>query len=169
MLALLVGLLWPALALAQVVDRVVAEVGEQVLLESDIQLERELSRLDRSDFLLWRPTWAPAEERVVQAAVLRELAGEASVFVPSDEAVAARLEALRLRFPSREAWEAFLAARGLRESSLRAVLRRRMIAERYVERTLSVSPSDEKGWASALTDVIASAQVKVRWIQAISP
>ncbi|MBN2799504.1 MAG: hypothetical protein JXX28_10190 [Deltaproteobacteria bacterium] len=159
--------LWTALmlcgpALGQTADRVFAEVGEQVLLASDVQLERELSRLDQGPLPLWRPARAPAEDRLIEAAIVRQLAGDVSVFQPPDADVNARLEEMRARFPTREAWQGFLEPRGLTEASLRQVLRRRMAVERYLTRAIQLSPDDEAGWLAAYQAVLDAGRQRVR-------
>lgn len=161
MLAIVLAL-WLAIpAHAETVDRIVVVVEDQIVLASDIELDLELSEIDPSPLPFWsRPRHRP-EHRAVEAALIRHLAADTPFYQPEDRAVRARREALRARFADREAWLGFLGRWGLDEASLSAVLRRRMIVERYLSRNIAVDPADEPAWWKACLTLLAEAEDRV--------
>jgi hypothetical protein len=168
---LLLVLLHAAPARAEVVDRVLYVVEDQVVLLSDVQIDQAIGPLDASPSPFWtRPGVAP-EQRVVDAAIIRELAGDVSLYQPSDAAVRERLEAIRLQFPDAAAWSTFLAGRGLEEESLAALLRRRMVSERYLARTLRADPADTRAFQAACDALLEEARprVRIRYVEPTSP
>lgn len=172
MRALLLAWLLLPTARADVVDRVVAVVGDQVLLASEVRLEGELARLDESPLPFWDPDRGTALQRLLDAAAIRRSASDLDLYEPHDEAVRDRLEALRSRFPRRADWEEFLARWGLDEPGLLAILRRRMIVERYLLRNLQIRPDDREAWLQAAEQLLARlrARYEVRAIpERISP
>lgn len=152
--ALLLAWLLLLPARAGVVDRVVAVVGDQVVLASEIRLEDELAHLDASPLPFWDPDRGTALERLLDAAAIRRSASALDLYEPPDEAVRDRLEALRGRFASRADWEEFLARWGLDEPGLLAVLRRRMIVERYLLRNLQLRPDEREAWLQAAEQLL---------------
>jgi hypothetical protein len=133
-------------AYAEVVDRVVASVGEQLVTESEVRLEAVISALDPSPSPFWDRERRPPVDRLVDAAVIRELAGDVSLYQPSDEALALRVDAIRALFPDRSAWDRFLESWGLDEDALRGIVRRRMLVERYLARNVPVPTTDADAW-----------------------
>lgn len=134
---------------AEVVDRVVAVVGQQVVLASDIRFEEEIAHLDQSPLPFWDAGRVTPLRRLLEAAVIRSSAGDLALYAPPDEAVRDRLEVLRGRFVSRADWEEFQRRWGLDEAGLLSVLRRRMVVERYLFRNLQLSPDDREAWLEA--------------------
>ena len=165
-LALLVTLLTlsGSLAEASVVDRVVAVVDTQVVLASDIELGSELSRIDPSPVPYWTrgPAVGGAEQRQIDAAILRAAAGDVALYEPEQDAIRARMEALRGRFESRADWTAFLARWGLDESTMAGVLKRRMVVEAYLQRNLQSSPSAAPTWNAECTALLEELRPRVR-------
>ncbi|MEZ4320222.1 MAG: hypothetical protein R3F61_22275 [Myxococcota bacterium] len=149
---------------ASVVDRVVAVVGDQVVLSSDIALDRDLAPRDPAPVPFWRRRGA--ERRQVDAAILRAAAGDVALYQPSDEAARVRLERLRATFEDRAGWVAFLDGWGLDETSMMAVLRRRMVVEAYLQRNLQSPASDPEAWNAECTKLLAdlAPRVRVRWV-----
>ena len=88
LLALLL-LLASSTAWADRVDRVVAVVDSQLVLESEVRLEHELSRLDTGASPFWRARRA-AVERLIDAAAVRVAAGQVVLYQPPDEEVRTR-------------------------------------------------------------------------------
>lgn len=160
-----VALLAALLALparAEVVDRVLYVVEDQVVLLSDVELDRVIDPLDASTSPFWTRPGVDAERRVVDAAILRELAGDVSLYQPSDEAVRERVEAVRRQFPDAVRWTAFLDGWGLSEESLGAAIRRRMVVERYLARTLRADPADPRAFQAACDALLDEARPRVR-------
>jgi hypothetical protein len=167
--ALVAGtLLWSAStsphARASIVDRVVAVVDTELVLDSDIQLGSELSRRDPSPVPFWRrgPARAGAEQRQVDAAILRAAAGDVALYEPDAEAIRARLEALRATFESRADWTAFLTRWGLDETTMAGVLRRRMVVEAYLQRNLQSDPASDATWNAECTVLLEDLKPRIR-------
>lgn len=166
LLALALALSSPARA--EVVDRVLYVVEDQVVLLSDVQIDRVIGPLDASPSPFWTRPFVEAEQRVVDAAILRELAGDVSLYQPSDGAVGERLDAMRARFADAPAWTTFLVSWGLSEESLAGLIRRRMVVERYLARTLRADPADTRAFHEATDLLLAEARPRVR-IRRVEP
>lgn len=149
-------------ARAEVVDRVVAVVGEHLVLDSEVHLEATLSRLDVHALPFWEATHDDPLQRLIDAAVIRNAAGELALYAPQEEAVRDRLELLRARFPDRASWEAFLGSWGLDEDALLSVLRRRMMVERFLLRSVQVPVDDRRAWLVAADAVVDQLQTRYR-------
>lgn len=152
--------MWFALLLtlsarAEVIDRVVAIVEEQLITASDVALEADLARLDGSPVPFWSREHGEALHRLIDAAVIREIARDVALYRPTDEQIGARVTALRERFPDRASWQDFLTGRGLDEDALRAVMERRMVVEAYLLRNIAVAPSDEDRFIDAVDTLLA--------------
>lgn len=141
-------------ARADVVDRVVAVVEEQILMDSEVRLEGVLAPLDSSPSPFWAADRATPVDRLIDAAVIRELTGDVSLYQPPEAEVRGRLEAVRAKFPNAQAWTAFLTSWGLDEDGLRAVLRRRISVERWLARNVQASASDRPAWQAALDQTL---------------
>ena len=160
-------LLFALCARAEVVDRVVVSVEEQLITESEIRLEQVISALDRSPSPFWDREHGTPLERLVEAAIVRELAGDLALYQPTDDAVRERVEAMRGHFPDRGGWQAFLDSWGLSEDDLRALVRRRMVVERYLDRAIQVR-GDREAWWAASEEMLArqAARFRIRSIPA---
>lgn len=155
----LVGLLFALPAAAQtpfasgeqVVDRVVAVVGDTALLLSDVQTELQQMRASGAGF----PDDPAEQERLfrqvleqrVNDLVLLEAARAAGVVVRDEEVnqmVEEDVQTVRQRFGSDAAFEAALAEAGLTERSFRQTreesYRNRLVTERFVQSRLSRAP-----------------------------
>lgn len=148
------------LALAGRVDRVIAVLDDEVVLESDVRLAAELADHDRSPVPSF---WAiRGTQGALDVALLDLAAGDIGLYRPSEAAVRSRLEALRDGFGDREAWRAFLARWGFVEADLLGVLRRRMRVEAYLLRNLRVPPSDPAAFDRATQTLLAELRPRVR-------
>jgi hypothetical protein len=165
---LLVGLLLSLPAPAEVIDRVEASVEEQLVTTSDVGLEAQLGLIDASPSPFWDPDHLPPLDRLVDAALVRELAGDVQIYQPSDADVAARLAALRDRLPDPQAWTDFTRRWGLDEEQLGAILRRRMVVERYLARGIQVRPDDRPAWWKECDELVARQRASLR-IRIIPP
>jgi len=155
---------------AAVVDRVVADVDGHLVLLSDLAREAALASVDPGGTPFWDPDWRTAEERLVDAAVVRTIAANVQLYEPARQDVQRRLEAVRAQFPDRRAWRAFLELLVVDEDRLSVVLRRRMVVDRYLTRKLVVKPTEvEEFKAAALLHLDDLRQAtRVRRIPAIS-
>lgn len=151
----------PSVAQASVVDRVVAVVEDQIVLQSEVELERTLAQLDDSPSPFWDLSEDPME-RLISAAVLRQSAGDVQLYQPDDSSIATRLEAIRGKFVDRKSWLAFLAEYGMDEERLRFVLRRRMVVERFLDRNLAVDVSNHKQWIVDATAMLERLRPRMR-------
>lgn len=121
-------------ARAEVVDRILYVVGTRLVTWSDVGFETELAPHDRSMVPVLDDPAYPIEQRLVDFAILRELAGTTALYRPEDRDVRLRFEAVRASFEDDVAWRTFLDRWGLDELSLQAFLSSRMVVERYVVR-----------------------------------
>lgn len=149
-------------ARAEVIDRVVAAVDEQLITSSDVALELDLSRLDASPVPFWTRGHGDSLHRLVDAAVIRELAGDIALYQPSDDALGVRIDAMRARFPERAAWESFLARRGLDEDGLRSLIGRRMVVEAYLLRNIATPPGDADAFIEQVDALTERAEKRMR-------
>src|SRR5688572_6401539 len=129
-------LLLLGLARAEVVDRVVVVVGDTPVLHSEVLLEDVLERIDASPVPFWTGLGAGPTDRLVDATIIRTVAADVALYQPTREQIAQRLEAVRATFPDAGSWARFLEANGLDEARLSAILKRRMVVEKFLLRTL---------------------------------
>jgi hypothetical protein len=129
------------LASGQVIDRVVAAVGGRIVTASDVRAAR--------DFGLVRADAAPDTSAIVRRLVDRILVlDEVERYAPPepDEAsVTARLDAIRARFPTPEAFAAAMRVAGVDEASLRQWVRDDLRIRAYLEQRFAgvMEPSGE--------------------------
>jgi hypothetical protein len=161
-LLLALALCLSPVARADVVDRVIYVVEDQVVLQSDVAFDKVIGPLDDSPSPFWDRPGIEPEQRVVDAAIIRELAGDISLYQPPDDAVRARVEAMRARFPDRASWSSFLEGWGLDEDGLRALIRRRMVVERYLARTLRADPNDRAAWWASCNALLTEVRPRMR-------
>ena len=125
---------------AAVLDRVVAVVGDRVLTRSDERLERVLAERDPSPVPMLRRRQARAPlEMLVDAAVVRNLAGNIAIYAPSTSEVQQRLAALRATWADPDDWQRFLTLHGISEERLAGRLYARMVVEAYVFRSVGLA------------------------------
>lgn len=151
-------LLWLGLARAEVVDRILHVVGERIVTQSDLAFEAALDPLDQSPVPALDAADYPLEERLVDFAIVRDLAGDIAIYAPSPAEVRARWEKVRASWPSREEHDAFLARWGLDDERLMGQLYSRMVVERYVLRNLAPARGeglDEAAWTALYRPWIA--------------
>lgn len=155
-------LLVAPLAEAAVVERVVVVVEDELVLASDIDLDLVLTPLDASLSPFWRHPRPDPTERMVEAAILRHLAGDVTYYAPSADEVRVRVDTIREAFVDRGSWQAFLQSWGLDEEGMKGVVRRRLVVERYLARNVPVEPTDEARWHAVYDDMMAGVRPKLR-------
>lgn len=139
-----------ALAGAQeVVDRVVAEVDGQLVLLSDVAREAVLAEVDTTGTPFWDSAWRTPEDRLIDAAIVRNIAAAVRLYEPSRQDVQRRLEAIRARFEDRRAWRAFLEQIAADEDRLAVIVRRRLVVDRYLTRNVASDPDDPGAFRDA--------------------
>ncbi|MCO4744598.1 MAG: hypothetical protein KC912_07415 [Proteobacteria bacterium] len=148
-------LLWGSAA-AEPLDRVVAVVGDQLVLSSDVDLLTVLATRDAQAM----PIWEASLGRAIDTAAVRELAGDVSVYAPRPEQVSSRLDAVRDSFETYESFDAFLENRGMTEKDLSAILRRRLVVEKFIKRNLEV-PAEDPAFQAAAAAAFAGARERV--------
>lgn len=123
-----------------VLDRVVAVVEDRIITASDVRLEAALVRFDPSPIeVLQQRRREDALEVLIDAAVIRNLAGDIAIYAPSTAEVQRRFDGLRTHFDTRLAFRAFLRENGLDAEVLAGRLYARMVAERYVARNVQLA------------------------------
>ncbi len=159
-LALLLLCLSPARA--EVFDRVVAQIQQQLVLASEVHLEAALEERDRDALPFWTARHADATGRLVDASVVRVAAGDIGLYQPEEAEVAARLEAVRGTFVDRTEWESFLSQHGLDEAALGRVLRRRLMVERFLRRNVTADLADEAKWLEECQGLLVQLRGRIR-------
>ena len=125
---------------AQVVDRVVAVVGDRIITASDVRLEQNLTVRGPSPVpMLQRRQRASPEEMLIDAAVVRNLAGDIAIYAPSTIDVQQRLAALRATWPDDASWQGFLDLHGMTAERLAGRLYSRLVVEAYVFRSVGLA------------------------------
>jgi hypothetical protein len=149
-------------ARAEVVDRVMYVVEDQLVLQSDVLLNAAINPLEASPSPFWSRPGADPAEQMVDAAILRHLAGNVALYQPGDDEVRTRTEAIRSRFLDRASWQYFLEGWGLDERSFRSVIRRRIVVERYLTRNLRADPANPEEWWAATDALFREVRPRVR-------
>jgi len=158
-------------AWAGVVDRIEVVVEDQLVMTSDLAVDSILQRLDDSPSPFWRDPPADPAKRLADAALMRHLASDLAIYQPSQAEVQRRLDALVLgQFENRRAWLQFVEQWGLDEASVRTLLKRRLLVERYLRRNLVVPPEDLELWWSAYERLMATerARARIRFVDAVA-
>lgn len=158
-------LLCCALASAAVVDRVIAIVGDDPVLASEVALEIELAEVDPGPTPLWT-SGRPPERIAVEAALMRGVAGEVDVYAPDAAAVAARARAIQDALGA--GWDAFLTRHGVDAARVELEVRRRMTVERFLQRAISTDPLERELWLSSYDTLVDRLRGRVR-VRVIPP
>lgn len=122
------------LAHAEVVDGVLHVVGERIVTRSDVAFEADFDPHDRSPLAPLEDPAYPLEQRLVDFAILRQLAGDIEIYRPSASEVRERWRQFREGWPRAEDHPAFLARWGLDDEQLLGFFYSRLVVERYVAR-----------------------------------
>jgi hypothetical protein len=140
-LALAFALIAAGVAHAQVLDRIVATVGQQVITLSDARAAVGLGLLPDSSSL----PLATVVERLVDRELMRAEIDRFGVVAPAPEMLASRIETIRKRFANQQAFEAALEAHGLSDARFRAWVADDWRIEQYVQQRFDAAsqPTDE--------------------------
>jgi len=151
-----------SLAAAEVVDGVLHVVGERIVTRSDVAFEADFDPHDLSPLPPLEDPGYPLERRLIDYAILRQLAGDIEIYKPSSTEVRARWERFRAGWPSADDYPAFLTRWGLDDEQLLGFLYSRLVVERYVARNAAqaaaglaqedITPEVYQGWMKALRE-----------------
>jgi hypothetical protein len=130
-----------ATAHAQVLDRIVATVGQQVITLSDARAAVGLGLLPDAASL----PLAKVVERLVDRELMRAEIDRFGVMAPAPELLAARIEAIRKRFANQKAFDEALEAHGLSDARFRAWVADDWRIEQYIQQRFDAAsqPTDE--------------------------
>lgn len=131
-----------AQAQAQVVDRLVAIVGEQAITLSDVRAARALGLIDV-------PAGAPDEaliDKLVERELMRAEIERFGMPQPPPDVLETRVGSFRAKFASADAWTSALEACGLSESRFRAWVADDWRIEQYLQQRFDAAaqPTDEE-------------------------
>lgn len=131
----------PVRAADEVIDRVLAVAGGEIILLSDVRAARELGRVDPGDAA--DPTRVVVRQLIDRALVLAEV----DRFAPPEPAQAvvdAALTAVIASFASEREFDATLARLGLTRPIIAELLREDLRIRAYMEQRFTASTADEQ-------------------------
>ena len=154
------------LALGEIVDRIEVVVDDQLIFSSEIELEERMSRYNPSPSPFWSSQNKNPAQRLIDGAIIRKAAGTIRLYQPTETQVTTRLNALKSQFSSEHEWQSFIRTWAPEEASIRVVLIRQMVVERYLARTLKSDPKDVDVWLTECNDHVAQLRkhIEVRHI-----
>ncbi|MES2642536.1 MAG: hypothetical protein V4850_23835 [Myxococcota bacterium] len=123
-----------AVASAEVVDGILHVVGDRIVTRSDLAFEADFDSRDASPLAPLEDPVYLLEQRLVDFAILRDLAGDIEIYKPPAAEVRARWERFRDGWPHPEDHVAFLTRWGLDDEQLLGFLYSRLVVERYAAR-----------------------------------
>jgi hypothetical protein len=147
-----------AIAAAEPVERVILVVEEDIVLQSDLAFDAAITPFDTLATSFWTAPRPTPEDKLLEAAVLRARAGDVALYLPSDDEVAERVAAVRGAFGDSAAFDTFLLEWGLDEPAFSALVRRRMIVDRYLLRNVEAPRDDADRWWAEAREVVAAAR-----------
>lgn len=131
-------LLLAAQSFAGPIDRVLYVVGDRIVTQSDVAFELFIDQHDHSPVPALEDSTLSLPERLRDVAVVRQLAGEASVFRPSNAEVRARADAFVATWPRADDGLVALAGWGLDEQTFMGFVYSRMVVERCIARSVAL-------------------------------
>ena len=158
-------------ATAGVVDRIVVVVDRDLVMQSDIRFEEVMSGLDPTTTPFWNRERSTPQQRLVDAALLQKLAGTVSLYEPDPDHIAKRLERIRKRFGTLDAWSSFLEFWGFSEMNFLRLLRRRMVVELYLSRNLQTEETTLEKWQPPFEELMKEVRerFRIRYVPQESP
>lgn len=127
---------------ALLIDRAVAVVGARVLTASELRLSLALARHDPAPLSFLAPGDRGAEDWWIEQVILRELAGDVSVYQPDPVVVRERTERLLDHLGPEELAE-LERTLGVDREAIASWVHARMVVERFVVRNLGSLPEPE--------------------------
>jgi hypothetical protein len=103
-------------------------------------------------------------QNVIDATVIRSLAGRVSVYQPNATDIRARWSLFQNQWTDPAAYDAFMKIHGLNQDRLVQVLKQRMIIERVVQRNLGMPTESDNGseWNQAYNTWLEQHRSSVR-------
>lgn len=120
------------------VDRAIAVVGERVVTASEVDVALVLASRDSSPLAVVDPTPARLGEWWIEQVLLRQLAGDISVYQPQPGEVRERLERLVAAFDATELADLELRL-GVDRDAMSAWVFSRLVVERFVQRNVGLA------------------------------
>lgn len=136
-------LLLAAQSFAGPIDRVLFVVGERIVTQSDVAFELFFDLHDHSPVPSLEDPTLPLADRLRDVAVVRQLAGEASVFRPSNAEVRARADAFVATWSRADDGLVALEGWGLDEQTFMGFVYSRMVVERCIARSVALPQHPE--------------------------
>ena len=150
------------LANATTIDGVRSVVNNENIISSEITIESEIHKTDSPKEMVWFHNENGPHARLIMAAMLRTKAETLEFYVPSEEVVFARAERLR-DYLGDSRYRQFLISNGLTSpENLLAILRKRIIVERFVARNISAPTTNPEQWHHELEMLLIELRTKVR-------
>lgn len=154
----------------QVVDRIIARIGDDVLLQSDL---RELGQFQQLQGASVEPESTRLDELIDQWVIEHE--GEAAQFPQASDAdVNAGIEQLKKNLGGEDAYQKRLKETGLPPASVRRILSRILFYSRYLDykfRTAAQidSAAEEKYYNTEFTDQMKARREKLPPLDSVRP
>jgi len=147
------------------VDRVLFVVGGGIVTQSDVAFESFFDPIDRSTIPAFEDARQPLPERLRDIAVVRHLAGDTSVFRPDAADVRVRADAFLSHWTRPDDGLRVIRDWGMDESAFLGFLYSRLVAERFVSRSLPLpaadaSEADRAAWAARYAVWIVETRVR---------
>lgn len=143
----LIAAFMPAVVAAQsqVLDRILATVGQQVITLSDVRAAVGLGLLPESSSESSPLPIGVVVEKLVDRELMRAEIDRFGVVAPTPELLASRIEAIRKRFASQQAFDGALEAHGLSDARFRAWVADDWRIEQYIQQRFDAAsqPTDE--------------------------
>ena len=143
---------WSTAAIAQqqtvVADRIVAVVGDRLVLASDVSLEAALAPFEPTPVARLMNAAKDPQQAAIDRAIVRGLAGNAAIYVPTDDEILTRQRQLRAAFPDDATWARFRQTHGLQAERLQSHLYSRLVVDRYILRNVKADdlPAAYSDW-----------------------
>jgi hypothetical protein len=126
------------------VDRIVAVVGDRLVLASDVAIETEIAARNVYTVAALAERRKDASRWLVDMAIVRALAGDVRVYEPTRQEVADALERFATTFGDAATYRRFLERSGLSQERLQSLLTTRLVVERYIQRNVGLGLTDEE-------------------------
>jgi hypothetical protein len=126
------------------VDRIVAVVGNRLVLASDVAIENEMAARNVYTLQALAERRKDAGRWLVDMAIVRALAGDVRVYEPTRQDVSDALERFVATFEDAASYRRFLEQFGLTQERLQSLLTTRLVVERYIQRNVGLGLSDEE-------------------------
>lgn len=155
-------------------DRIVVVVGEKIITQNDIALEKALVQLipSTSSFIQYNRE-KDAREGLVQLQLLKLYAGDISLYKPTEAEILSRFTTFRKSWNSITEYNLFLATNGIDDNAIIGFIRLLCVAENYTKKNIGTIETniEDSDWSKEHEKYqrwISEAKnsVSIRYIQA---